>query len=249
MENRNELVVNELLLRRVVRSIEKAVGEDIKDYLRDNRKETNNALRQMSGDNINENLRKMVVAAGIELIPFTRSAWDGRILIDRNNRITYTIITKRTLHSIPRKKGRRVPHYLQSLLYNENKDCKATFKQMSLVDFGVIKFDAEELEEDFDHIMGGYISREENYRHYIIVYEAERCEVKNVTLQLLDKDFDVVDECSLNNYINVDFAKLTEMKPVTQENNEEEPHRVHSLLKVKKAGVKPDIKKVDEEQA
>ena len=41
--------------------------------------------------------------------------------------------------------------------------------------------------------------------------------MKNVTLQLLDKDFDVVDECSLNNYINVDFAKLTEMKPVTQE--------------------------------
>ena len=52
-------------------------------------KKLNNApFVKMSGDNINENLRKMVVAAGIELIPFTRSAWDGRILIDRNNRIT-----------------------------------------------------------------------------------------------------------------------------------------------------------------
>lgn len=249
MENRDKLIVNELLLRRVVRAVEKAVGEDIRDYLRDNRKETNNALRQMVGDNINDNLRKMVVDEGIELIPFARSAWDGRILIDRNNQITYTIVTKRTLHSIPRKKGRRVPHYLQSLLYNENGDCKAKFKQMSMVDFDIIKFDAEELESDYDHIMGGYISREEDYRHYIIVYEAERCEVKNVTLQLLDKDFDVVDECSLNDYINVDFAKLTEMKPVMQENEEEEPKRVHSLLKVKKTGVKPDIRKEDEKQA
>ena len=72
------------------------------------------------------------------------------------------------------------------------------------------------------------------------MYEAERCEVKNVTLQLLDKDFDVVDECSLNNYINVDFAKLTEMKPVTQENNEEEPQRVHSLSLIHISGKRPD---------
>ena len=65
----------------------------------------------------------------------------------------------------------------------------------------------------------------------------------------LDKDFDVVDECSLNDYINVDFAKLTEVENVTQENNEEVPRRVHSLLKVKKAGVKPDIRKEGQEQA
>lgn len=249
MKDRNKLELNELLLRRIVRSIQKATGEDIKDYLRENRKETNNALRQMPGDNINENLRKMVVTEGIELIPFSRSAWDGRILIDRINHITYTVTTKRTLYAIPRKRGRRVPHYLQSLLYNENKDCKAEFKQMTLVDCGIVKFDSDELETDFDHIMGGYIRREEDYQHYIVVYEAERGELKNVILQLLDKDFDVVDECSLNDYINVDFAKLTEVENVTQENNEEVPRRVHSLLKVKKAGVKPDIRKEGQEQA
>ena len=66
MKDRNKLELNELLLRRIVRSIQKATGEDIKDYLRDNHKETNNALRQMPGDNINENLRKMVVTEGIE---------------------------------------------------------------------------------------------------------------------------------------------------------------------------------------
>lgn len=245
MDARDKIIRNDALLRKVVRVIEKSVGEDIHDYIKDNRKETNNALKFMPSDNINDNLRNMIVKDDIELIPFTRTAWDGRILVDRTNHITYTITTARTLSSIPRKKGRSVPHYLQSILYVENGECKAPVKQMNLADYGITMFYNQELEDDYNKIVNGHITPEENYRHYIIVYESERGEVTNVELQFLDKDFDVIECCSLNDYIKPDFAKLTAPVPIDkQETNRE--HNVRSLISVK--GVKPQIRKEEKNQ-
>lgn len=245
MDENNKIVLNEVLIRRIVRAVEKGNGEDIRDYLRDNYKETNNALRQMPGDNINDNLRHMVVSDGIELIPFTRGiGWDGRILIDRIHKRTYTITTKQTLYSIPRKKGRQMPHYLQSVLYCENGDCIAQYKQMSLADYGIVTFDSKELAIDYEKVMGGYISREDNYRHYIVVYEVHRGEITDIRLKFLDKDFDIIDECPLNDYIKLDFAKLTVTRSV-EKNEAEGSKRVHNLVKVKKDIQRPII---DEEQ-
>lgn len=241
MSKIDKIVVEESLLRKVVRAVEKGIGEDMRVYLRDNHKETNNAAKHMPGDNINNNLRNMVVSNGIELIPFSRTGWDGRILVDRNNRITYTIMTKRTLDSIPKKKGRTIPHYLQSILYVENRGCHARNKQMSLEDFGIVIFNRQELEDDFDKVMSGQIGRDDNYHHYIIVYEAKRGELTSITLQFLDKDFDIIDEYSLNDYIKLDFAKLTELEPVVED--EEDNKHVRNLLRVKGSGIKPQIRK------
>lgn len=43
--NRNiQIVVNDDLLRKIVYCIEKAIGDDLKQYLRENHQETNNAI-------------------------------------------------------------------------------------------------------------------------------------------------------------------------------------------------------------
>lgn len=57
-------------MRRIVRSVEKAIAEDVPQYLREHHKETNNAIIQLRGDYINDNLRNMVVGENIELVPF-----------------------------------------------------------------------------------------------------------------------------------------------------------------------------------
>ena len=164
----SSILMNEPLLRRIVRAIEKACGEDTRGYLSENRLETNNALPFLRGDFVNENLRNSVVSEDVDLIPFNRYGWSGRILHDKLNKITYTISTKRTLAAIPKKKGRSVPHYLQSILYAENGGCKAAVKQMSLndfVDFEIVRFDSQELENDYRKIMNSQIAPDANYRH------------------------------------------------------------------------------------
>lgn len=92
-------------------------------------KETNNAVGHLRGDYINDNLRKYVIANGIELIPFKRSSWQGRIIVDRNNKITYSITTQNTLNSIPKKERAR-PHYLQSILQIIQKESKYYTKKL-----------------------------------------------------------------------------------------------------------------------
>lgn len=251
MEDKNlnvsSILMNEPLLRKIVRAIEKACGEDTRGYLRENRLETNNALPFLRGDFINENLRNSVVSEDVDLIPFNRYGWSGRILRDKRNKITYTILTKRTLAAIPKKKGRSVPHYLQSILYAENGGCKAAVKQMSLndfVDFEIVRFDSQELENDYGKIMNGQIVAGDEYRHYIVAYEVEHGEVTDIGLQFLDKDFDVIAQCSLNDYLRPDFGRLTETEPVEDIAAEEE--NVHFLINVK-SGIKPRLRDIEKQ--
>ena len=97
----------------------------MQQYLRENHRETNNAIILLRGDNINTNLRTHVVKDDIDLVPFQRYGWSGRMVIDRKEHITYSIMTEGTLSGVPKKKNRENPHYLQSVLYVENKDCIA----------------------------------------------------------------------------------------------------------------------------
>ena len=157
MNRVTKILINNDLLRKIVYCIEKAIGDDLRQYLRENHRETNNAIKLLRGDNINTNLRTHVVKDNVALVPFQRYGWSGRMVIDRKNHITYSIMTEGTLSSIPKKKNRETPHYLQSVLYAENKDCIAKEKQMTLEDYGITIFDADVLEQDFAKISQGVI--------------------------------------------------------------------------------------------
>lgn len=240
---------NQMLSRKIVYAINKAITDDVPQIIRENYLETNNRHIFAAGDYINDNLRKHVVKDEIELIPFNRYAWEGRILVDRANKVTYTISTHQTLRTIICKNRNR-PHYLMSILYAENGECEGKYKQMSLSDcFSECKssFEAEELEEDYNKIMQGNISRSDGYIHYIVVYTAEHHEIVDIEMLLLDKDFAEVDKLSLMDYVTPDFATLTASQyEKTEETVEEETVESPVLLKLK-PGVKPALRAMEEE--
>ena len=249
-ENRSEsIIVNQMLNRRIVYAVNKAISDDIPQMIRENRLETNNRHIFASGDYINENLRKHVVKDEIELIPFKRYAWEGRILADRVNKITYTICTHQTLRTVIRKNRNR-PHYLQSILYAENGDCQGTPKQITLGDFfpGMVptQFEDEELNQDFEKIMQGSITKADGYKHYIVVYTAEHHEITEIEMLLLDKDFAEVDRISLMEYVNPDFASLTEMEYSVSESVGGDVKETRSLSLKLKPGVKPALRAMEE---
>lgn len=238
-----KIFIDDTLLRKIVYSIEKAIGEDQQQYLRENQKETNNAIILLRGDDINTNLRHHIVKDNIDLIPFQRYGWSGRIIIDRTEHITYSIMTEGTLATVPRKKNRINPHYLQSILYAENKDCIAKERQMTLQDFGITIFDSDVLEQDFEKISQGLIDREEDYRHYVVSYIANHGEIKSITLKFLDKEFNIIDEESLMQYIRPDFAQLTNTDSET-ESKEDNSHSKKSLVAIR-SGVKLKLREIE----
>ena len=250
MSRSESIIENQMLNRKIVYAINKAITQDAPQDMRENRLETNNRHIFAPGDHINDNLRKHVVKDDIDLIAFNRYAWEGRILADRGNRVTYTISTHQTLKTVI-KKHRNRPHYLMTLLYAENGDCEGSSKQMTLgdisPDFKMDAFDAEVLEEDFDKIMQGSISRIDGYKHYIVAYTAEHHTIMKIELLLLDKNFAVVDQLDLIEYVTPDFASLTENQyEETEDLEETEQEAKPSLLKLR-PGVKPALRAVEEE--
>lgn len=242
----DNIKINANLMRKIVYSVDKAIADDIPQYLRENHKETNNAVIHLRGDCINENLRNLVVGGDIEFVPFKRYVWQGRILVDRNEKITYTITTQKTLRAVPRK-HRNKPHFLQTILYMENGGYEAPVKQITLMD--LYPFESEELESDYNSIVEGMIDPTEGYRHYVIAYDVDNSELRDIQLEFLDKDFNTIATASLSEYIKPDFARLTDVEFVDEDLSEETEDEAKGLVAIKsnKSGLRPKIREVPEQ--
>lgn len=242
-----DLPSDEMMINRTVRAIQKAIEEDVPEFCRENHMETMNSVRYIRGDKINDNLRKHVVSEDIILVSFKRYSWDGRMLVDQKNRITYTITTQQNLLAIPKKKNRSCPHFLQSILAVENGDLHGKYEQMAL--FPMEQFEDDVLEEDYKKIVSGVLSPDSGYHHYVVAYTFEKNELLDVNMMLLDKTFNTVNKISLNNFIKPDFARLTDEQP---ENSEQatKPAKTAKDLVAIKAGIRPElIEHEDEKQA
>lgn len=229
---------NKALLRLIVRAVEKGVGEDVREYLNSNNKATNNAVRLMRADNINTNLRDSVASNTVELKCFNRYGWTGCLLIDREHQVTYTICSKQTLDSIPKKKDRRIPHYLQTILHIQNAEIESVYQQMTLGEWfaGVgTDFPEEEYRHDYEGIMDDDLTFSDKYTHLVIVYEASKLLVSSIAVKLLTPDFQTAQEYSLVNLLKPDFSELT-----TVENTPEAKKDSHTLVSVKSGLKKPN---------
>ena len=231
------------MLSTIVWSLDKAVGQDIREYYDIVDTVTHNALPQYRNDRINTNIKRFVESAGVEAKVFNRAAWEGVIVIDRQSKITLTVCSKITLDRIPRKKNRKWPHYLQTILHILNADLEAPVKQMSMQElYGdeFTKFTPEEYKEDFDSIMNDEINYDDGYRHGVVVYTREGLHISSVQLKFLDPDFDTVKEYSLIEMLRPDFSDLTE-----NEYENQNDHAKTSLVSLKEKTKKSRIKETD----
>lgn len=228
--NNEKIEINMNIVISALRAIEKAVCEDVPNELRENRLETNNRIGGLRGDWINQNLRQFTVNAGGILHPFTRYGWRGRMIVDQENKISYSIVTRANLRQIPRKL-RRTPHFLQTVLVKENGDLRGHYEQMALFDMS--QFDQEVYEQDFDCIFYGAIDPSDGYRHCVICYEAVHDEVISTSLLLLDPNFNVVNEMDLCEYRKPDFSKLTVDDVPADYSTTEHNEATRNLLKLK----------------
>ena len=165
--------------KHIVRAIEKSITDDVPQFIREHPMETLNCIKMIRGDFINENLKNLVVRDGMDIVKFSRYSWRGCILVDRTNKITYTITTAQNLKSIPRKQRQR-PHFLQTILGIQNSRYYGKCEQMTL--FPMSQFDTDTLEDDYRKIVDGAIDPEEGFVHYIITYEYERNELREVNI-------------------------------------------------------------------
>ena len=215
-------------LANIMRAIEKAVHSDIQEFILNHHLETTNSRCFLRSDFINTNLREILPK--MEMHSFHRSAWEGRILIDRVHRVTYSILTEQTLKVIPQVKDRRMPHYLQSILHVENADVRPQYEPIDLFEEKNENslFSASQYTKDYQEIMGETLSIDNNYIHVVISYTAKQGEIVSATAQVLTPNFAIAREYSLMNLLHPDFINLTE--DFAQAGK---PQDVHNLVSVK----------------
>ena len=231
------------LLRAIVRAIDKAVSEDIPNQLKDMPLETNNYIRQMRGDWINQNLRGFAVMNGSVLHSFKRFSWNGRILVDHDSRLTISITTQSNLLLIPRKSRQR-PHFMQSMLHGLNGDLHGRYEQMRF--FDTDPFDEETYAADFADIANGAFDPADGFRHCVIAYNIIAGELVDVKLVVLDPWFNTVAEENLVDYLRPDFSRLSE--PAFDDDSTYTGHNAATRqLSSLKPGVKPSLREKEKE--
>lgn len=235
---------NEGLERMLVWAINKAIADDIPQMFSEHPLDTHNFLGHFRGDCINTNLRLGITSENITILPFQRSGYAGRLVIDHVNKISYSITTEQNLHSIPRKKERRTPHFLQTLLGIENSAYESECKQLTLMPMNL--FDEKTLQKDFESIIASLFTPDEGYVHYIIAYTPGKSGLLDVQLFFLDKDFDVIDFKSLNEFIAPDYAELTASKDVANTSGMVPEPNVRTLIGLKH-GLRPALHNEDDE--
>lgn len=225
------------LITSIISAVEQAVTDDIPRERKERHLETDNYLAFLRGDYINQNLRDKAGVVGGTLLPFKRYGWKGRLLIDPEHKLTFSVTSQSNLQQIPRK-HRAKPHFLQTLLYEENGKLNGKFQQTSF--FQMDGFDDDTYNADFEDIVGDTLESFDGYHHCVIAYQSKHDELVDVKLILLDQWFNVVEEHSLNHLRKPDFSQLTSEVYAAESSQSEHNKATRNLTKLK-PGIKPGL--------
>lgn len=195
--------LKEIIANMVVQSLERDFLE--KKYILD--LDSHNNLGMMKSDVINTNLTKAFSSNRFIIHKFKRYAWEGRFIVDLQTKIIVSITTISNLNHIPKVKGRKTPHYMQTALKVFN-DTKTVKKQMSF-DF-YSDFHPEIYKEDMSNLFSSLDINLDEYTYYVVAYDFRRNKVTELNWCLLGSEFNVVEKSSMMNLVKPDFIDLTQ---------------------------------------
>ncbi len=194
---------------KIVSCIRGALEDDITAFRQGTQLVTNNGLPFLKGDFINTRLQNEMMSADIHVIPFVRYGWESRLVVDRQNKVVYSVISKGRMEFLMQEGERNsVPHYTMLFAYTFNGDLKASQKQISL--FENYPYSDEDMQAGVWKLIGGQIDFSEGYRYCVVTYEVAEGQLISCDSLILDKDLDVVEKISMTEFIKPDYSKLTQ---------------------------------------
>lgn len=218
------------LLRYIVSAIHTAISDDYSNFLQEySALDTHIGFGLMKSNFINDRLKMYVAKTNASIHQFKRYSWQGRIIVDRHSKHTFSVSTHSNLKTVFNKKGREKPHYLQSVLVVENRKCYNPHEQLTLMD--TCPFDQKMIESDYYSIMSLYAEEFREFTHYVVAYSISSNGFLDVDLILFDSHFDEIERISLNDFITPDYGELTERPKVKSTSTTKSTRNLVSLKK------------------
>lgn len=176
--------------------------------------DSKNCLGMMKSDVINTNLKKKFNSERYIVHKFNRYAWEGRFIIDLETKSLISITSISNLNHVPKVKGRKIPHYMQTILHCLNEEVKYN-QQMSFEGFE--EFDSEVYEEDFEKILSGLDVNFNEFTYYVVAYDFKSNKVVDMNWYLLGSGFNIAEETSMMELVKPDFMDLTTSQEIIDE--------------------------------
>ena len=207
-QNEVQLEISDWVKSTIVQCIRDALEDRVTQFKEQTKLSTYTCLPFLKGDFICTCLDERFIHSDILSVPLKRYGWEGRIIVDQSSKVVCSIISKSRLAELRKHAfSKSIPHY--SVLFSAmlNGDLVGKNKQLSW--FEGYPYSDDLIANGYNKHLGGIVNPDAGYRYCIFTYEIRNQELFNCELVVLDKNLDYVSSISLNEFIGLDFAKLS----------------------------------------
>lgn len=237
-----EIELNEKIVSQIVRAIQKGIEEDVKNEKKAFPTDWHRADSHLAVDHIYTNARNQLSFGNCDVLKFRRPFWEGCLIVDRENRVTYSMMTESALDTVRKDKLRKGPHYLQAIAYVENHRCIPRFEQPAMEGWSVNRFDDSFYRRVYSAIADGRIDESDSYCHYVVAYAAQSGSVTSVRMLLLDRNLSIADTLDLSQYLSVGYLEADTTQETDSFSAQTQQESRTDKLVTLKSGVVPRLK-------
>lgn len=201
--NSSHITIREEIANFLVKALEDAVGDDIKEDIISHKLITQNSTGSRIWDFLNTNIVLNSEQYGCMTIISKRGPWEMLVLYDPSSKCVVTLMREKRFDEIKRKKGKRKSlHYLDAFSRCLNGDLLASGKQQSLFEPDPKQNIYDEAYAIVQKMMASFSSTCVIEHHVLLLFESVNFQLTGVRAVMIDSDLDTVYEQDWSKYIS-----------------------------------------------
>jgi ribosomal protein L12E/L44/L45/RPP1/RPP2 len=191
----------------VIKCLQDAVGDDIKEDIKTHRLVTQNSTQFRIWDLINTNICSRFNKSDVIANPTKRGPWELVPVFERSTGIIYSLMREQRFSTLRRAlPHRRIAHYIDAFVRSFNKELIAPQRQIPLLPVIPILPNCFNDEDHIHNIVQRIISdlgvpNELIRRHALILFRSFNFELTSVRCCIVDSNLEIVNEADWSNYI------------------------------------------------
>jgi len=191
----SKMVFPESLIIKIVRCIEEAVGDDIREDIQRNGLKTRNSVPSRIWDLLNKKLIEELEIENCAVVTARRGPWEMVIIFEKTTKHILTFMRKKRFSELQRSQRKRDRmHYVDMLTLQFNKELLAEYQQTSL--FPNHFSDIKELAELVKRLLHDLKSDVSIVRHHVlIIFETVGYQLTNIKAIMVTPNLDIAKGC------------------------------------------------------
>lgn len=183
------------VIKKIVNSVEDAVGDDIRMDIHRNDLQTTNSFSTRIWDLINTNLIKSLKAEDCTIAKAHRGCWEMVIIFEKNTQCIFTFMREKRFEELRKRQCKRTHmHYIDMLTRQFNKELLADSQQLSL--FSHSFSDENKLSEKVQNLLRDLEGDADIVRnHVLVLFDTVGYQLTHIRAVKITPNLDIARQC------------------------------------------------------